>query len=104
MSEKEVIELVKDLKSDAVRSQMYDAASILRSIENKFNGNDHHGIKDDYSITVESMIKILEIYVLSMSAESKKFFGIINSLGYISDLILKLKTDLRDRKIDEITK
>lgn len=24
MSEKEVIELVKDLKSDAVRSQMYD--------------------------------------------------------------------------------
>ncbi len=95
MSEKEVIELVKDLKSDAVRSQMYDAASILRSIENKFNGNDHHGIKDDYSITVESMIKILEIYVLSMSAGSKK---------YISDLILKLKIDLRDRKIDEITK
>lgn len=95
MSKKEVIELVKDLKSDAVRSQMYDAASILRSIENKFNGNDHHGIKDDYSITVESMIKILEIYVLSMSAGSKK---------YISDLILKLKTDLRDKKIDEITK
>ncbi len=95
MSEKEVIELVKDLKSDAVRSQMYDAASILRSIENKFNGNDYHGIKDDYSITVESMIKILEIYVLSMSAGSKK---------YISDLILKLKIDLRDRKIDEITK
>lgn len=95
MSEKEAIELVKDLKSDAVRSQMYDAASILRSIENKFNGNDRHGIKDDYSITVESMIKILEIYVLSMSAGSKK---------YISDLILKLKTDLRDRKIDEITK
>lgn len=95
MSEKEVIELVKDLKSDAVRSQMYDASSIFRSIENKFNGNDHHGIKDDYDITVESMIKILEIYVLSMSEGSK---------SYIRDIILKLKTDLRDRKIDEITK
>jgi len=78
---------------------MYDAASILRSIENKFNGNDpnvvHHGIKDDYSITVESVIKILEIYTLSMSEGSK---------NYIRDLILKLKIDLRDRKIDEIIK
>lgn len=102
MSEKEVIELLKELKLDAVRSQMWDAASILRSIENKFNGNDHHVIKDDYSITVESVIKILEIYTLSIIYENSS--AAKESKNYIRDLILKLKIDLRDRKIDEIIK
>jgi hypothetical protein len=86
MSKQEIIDLVITMKSDAVKSQIFDAASALRSIENTFKGKFGEISQNP---TLENLSMLLQRYIDSNIGEEAKDY---------------LKSHLRDLKINELLK
>lgn len=86
MSKQEIIDLVITIKSDAVKLQIWDAASSLRSIENTFKGKFGEISQNP---TIESLSMLLQRYIDSNIDEESKDY---------------LKSHLRDLKINELLK
>jgi hypothetical protein len=86
MSKQEIIDLVITLKSDAVKLQIFDAASALRSIENTFKGKFGEISQNP---TPENLSMLLQRYIDTSIDDDAK--------GY-------LKSFLRDLKIYNLLK
>lgn len=86
MDKQEIIELVIRMKSDAVKLQIFDAASALRSIENTFKGQ--FG-EISQNTTIENLSMLLKRYIDTNIDEDAKVY---------------LKSSLRDLKINEVLK
>jgi hypothetical protein len=91
MYKQEIIDLVITMKSGAVKLQLWDAASALRSIENTFKGQFGEISQNP---TIENLSMLLQRYIdtniyISTSDEDSKSY---------------LKSSLRDLKISEVLK
>ena len=86
MSKQEIIDLVITMKSDAVKRQIFDAASALRSIENTFKGKFGEISQNP---KLENLSMLLQRYIDSNIGEVAKDY---------------LKSHLRDLKINELLK
>jgi len=86
MTKHEIIDLVITMKSDAVKRQIFDAASALRSIENTFKGKFGEISQNP---TIENLSMLLQRYIDTNIDENSKFY---------------LKGFLRDLKINELLK
>ena len=88
MDKQEIIDLVITMKSDAVKLQIFEAASVLRSIENTFKGQFVFP-KDQKEVTVENFISLLNHYIERTQDEETKSY---------------LKSILRDFKINLVSR
>jgi hypothetical protein len=86
MDKQEIIDLVITMKSGAVKLQIFEAASALRSIENTFKGQ--FG-KISQNPTLENLSMLLKGYIDTNIDEDAKAY---------------LKSSLRDLKINEVLK
>jgi hypothetical protein len=86
MDKQEIIDLVITMKSGAVKLQIFEAASALRSIENTFKGQ--FG-KISQNPTLENLSMLLKGYIDTNIDEDSKVY---------------LKSSLRDLKINEVLK
>lgn len=86
MDKQEIIDLVIRMKSDAVKLQIFDAASALRSIENTFKGQFGEISQNP---TIENLSMLLKRYIDTNIDEDAKVY---------------LKSSLRDLKINEVLK
>jgi len=82
MSKEEIIELVVTIKSNAVKLQLWDAASSLRSIENTFKGQFGEISQNP---KIENLIILLQRYINTNICDDSKNY---------------LKSCLRDLKIN----
>lgn len=86
MDKQQIIDLVITMKSNAVKLQIFEAASALRSIENTFKGQFGEIKKEP---TIENLILLLNLHIdKSSSVEVKSY----------------LKSFLRDFKINLISR
>ena len=86
MTKQEIIDLVITMKIDAVKLQIFEAASSLRSIENTFKGQFGEMSQNP---TVDNLSMLLQRYIdTNISEESRSY----------------LKGILRDLKIDNLLK
>lgn len=86
MTKQEIIDLVITMKIDAVKLQIFEAASSLRSIENTFKGQFGEMSQNP---TVDNLSMLLQRYIdTNISEESRSY----------------LKGVLRDLKIDNLLK
>ena len=85
MSKQEIIDLVITMKIDAVKLQIYEAGSALRSIENTFKGQFGEMSQNP---NIENLSMLLKQYIDRTNGESKAY----------------LKGVLRDLKIDNLLK
>lgn len=86
MYKQEIIDLVITMKSGAVKLQLWDAASALRSIENTFKGQFGEISQNP---TIENLSMLLQRYIDTNIDEDSKSY---------------LKSSLRDLKISEVLK
>jgi hypothetical protein len=86
MDKQQIIDLVITMKSGAVKLQIFEAASALRSIENTFKGQ--FG-KISQNPTLENLSMLLKGYIDTNIDEDAKAY---------------LKSSLRDLKINEVLK
>ena len=86
MDKQEIIDLVIKMKSGAVKLQLFDAASALRSIENTFKGQFGEISQNP---TIENLSMLLQRYIDTNIDEDDKAY---------------LKSFLRDFKINEVLK
>jgi len=88
MDKQQIIDLVITMKSDAVKLQIFDAASALRSIENTFKGQFVFP-EEQKEVTVENFISLLNHYIQRTQDEETKSY---------------LKSILRDFKINLVSR
>jgi hypothetical protein len=86
MSKQEIIDLVIEMKTDAVKLQIFEAASALRSIENTFKGQFGEISQNP---TIENLSMLLKRYIDTNIHEDAKSY---------------LKSSLRGLKINELLK
>jgi hypothetical protein len=86
MDKQEIIDLVIKMKSGAVKLQIFEAASALRSIENTFKGKFGEISQNP---TLENLSMLLQRYIDTNIDEDSKAY---------------LKNSLRDLKINEVLK
>jgi hypothetical protein len=86
MSKQEIIDLVIEMKTGAVKRQIYDAATALRSIENTFKGQFGEISQNP---TIKNLSMLLQRYIdTDLSITGRSY----------------LKVALRDLKINELLK
>lgn len=85
MNKKEIIDYTITAKNGAVKLQIFEAASSLRSIENTFKGQFGEMSQNP---TIENLSMLLKQYIDRTNGESKAY----------------LKGVLRDLKIDNLLK
>jgi hypothetical protein len=86
MDKQEIIELVIKMKSGAVKLQLFDAASTLRSIENTFKGQFGEISQNP---TIENLSMLLKRYIDTNIDEEAKAY---------------LKSSLRELNINQLLK
>ena len=86
MTKQEIIELVTEMKIGAVKLQIFEAASALRSIENTFKGQFGEMSRNP---TIENLSMLLKRYIDTNIHEDAKSY---------------LKSSLRELNINQVLK